>query len=97
MNDITISLPDASLRAYVEQVVAGGDYRSASDYVATLINEDRKRRAKARLEALLLEGLEGEPQVLTKEDWDQMRREYDARHPAADEYRHSAASVDRAT
>jgi len=81
MNDITISLPDASLRAYLEQVVAGGGYRSASDYVATLIDEDRKRRAKARLEALLLEGLEGESQVLTNEDWDQMRREYDARHP----------------
>lgn len=77
MNEITIALPDKATKAYLDQVVASGAFKSTSDYVAALINDDRKRRAKGKLEALLLEGLEGEPKRMTNADWEQMRRDYD--------------------
>jgi antitoxin ParD1/3/4 len=40
-----------------------------------LIRDDEKRRAEERLEALLLEGLESEESVLTRGDFDAIRRE----------------------
>jgi len=45
----------------VDERVAEGSFASASDYVRALIREDRQRRAKASLEAKLLEGLESGP------------------------------------
>lgn len=40
-----------------------------------LIRGDEKRRAEERLEALLLEGLEGEESPLTRDDWTAIRKE----------------------
>jgi len=80
MNAVTITLTDPEIMAIVDKVVASGSYETAGDYVATLIREDQGRR-KARLEALLLEGMEGEATPLTDADWDGMRRRYDERHP----------------
>ena len=50
------------------------------DYIAALIEDDRRRRAKARLESLLLEGLQSEAIEMTDKDWDEMRQQYDERH-----------------
>jgi len=36
---------------------------------ASIIREDEKRKAEERLEALLLEGLQGEESELTRDDW----------------------------
>lgn len=77
MNEITIALPDKATKAYLDQVVASGAFKSTSDYVAALINDDRKRRARQKLEALLLETLHEEPEPMTDADWEQMRRDYD--------------------
>jgi antitoxin ParD1/3/4 len=54
---MNISLPSA-LKAFVDGHVAEGHYATASEYVRELIRNDAK--AKAQLEALLLEGLEGD-------------------------------------
>jgi antitoxin ParD1/3/4 len=81
MDQITIAFPDPSFKAYINELVEAGAFPSVSDYVLALIREDRKRRATAKLEALLLEGLEGEPTELTDRDWEDMRRRYDERHP----------------
>lgn len=52
---MNISLPEL-LRDHVQQRVAEGGFANASDFVRTLIREDRERQAKARLEAMLMEG-----------------------------------------
>ena len=51
-----------------------------NEYLLSLIKADRKRRAKARLESLLLEGLEGDQKRFTDKDWDEMLQRYDDRN-----------------
>jgi antitoxin ParD1/3/4 len=56
-----VSLPDG-MKAFVEEQVQTGGYGSVSEYVRELVRRHQKERAQARLEELLLEGLEsGEP------------------------------------
>jgi hypothetical protein len=45
--------------------------------------DDRKRRARAKLEALLLETIDEEGQELTGKDWAEMRREFNEDLPEA--------------
>ena len=59
----------------VEDQVTNGNYRSASDYLSDLIRADHKAKAQERLEALLLEGLEGEDIEWTPALADEIRRE----------------------
>ncbi|MFM9979067.1 MAG: type II toxin-antitoxin system ParD family antitoxin [Sphingomonadaceae bacterium] len=73
MDDLSISLP-ASQQAFVEDQVAGGQYPSVSDYVSELIRADQKAKAQEKLEALLLEGLEGEATPWTKADAERLIR-----------------------
>ncbi len=54
---------------------AEGRYSSLSEYVRELIREDEKRKAQERREALLLEGLESEASLLTREDLNDIRSE----------------------
>jgi len=74
MQTMNISLPDP-LKDFVDHQIAEGRYSSVSEYIRELIREDEKRRAEERLEALLLEGLESEESVLTRGDFDAIRRE----------------------
>ena len=55
MTSMNVSLPE-DLKEYVEAQSKSG-YSTPSEYVRELIRGDRKRRAKERLDALLLEGL----------------------------------------
>ena len=75
MTSVNISLP-LNQRGYVERRVENGGYGTVSEYVRELIREDEKREAEARLEALLLQAIEsGEPSVMTRDDWDDIRKE----------------------
>ena len=75
MASMNVSLPDP-LKHYVKERVSEGEFSNPSDYVRTLIREDRNRRAKERLEELLLEGLDsGEATEMTSSDWDDVRGE----------------------
>lgn len=74
MQSINISLPDP-LKKFVDGQIAEGRYRSVSEYVRELIRADEKRKAEDRLEGLLVEGLNGEETVFTKEDWSVIRQE----------------------
>ena len=75
MSTMNISLPP-ELRSFVEGEVASGGYSTASEYVRTLIREAQKKKARERLEQLLLEGLEsGEATPMTSNDWEEIRRE----------------------
>jgi len=74
MQSMNISLPEP-LKEFVDGQIAAGRYSSASEYVRELIREDEKRKAQERLEALLLEGLEGAETALSRSDWNDLRKE----------------------
>ncbi len=81
MATLNISLPEGMKIFVEEQVKEGESYTSASDYIRALIREDQKRKAEARLEALLLEGLDsGEPIKVDAAWWKQKRRDLLERH-----------------
>ena len=74
MSSMNISLPQ-ELKDYIETQTKAG-YSTPSEYVRELIREDQKRRAKERLNALLLEGLDsGKPLPATPAFWDELKRE----------------------
>jgi antitoxin ParD1/3/4 len=78
MTSMNISLPE-ELKEYVEERIHSG-YSTPSEYVRELIREDQKRRAKERLEALLLEGLNsGDPIPADAKFWAELKREAVAR------------------
>jgi antitoxin ParD1/3/4 len=54
MASLNISLPD-TMRQWIDQQVASGDYANASDYIRDLLRHDQRQR-----EALNLALLEGE-------------------------------------
>lgn len=73
MKSMNISLPD-SMRVYIEEQVAEGNYSTVSEYFRELVRQDQKRKAQERLETLLLEGLEsGNATAMTDEDWQNIR------------------------
>jgi antitoxin ParD1/3/4 len=75
VDTINISLSDA-LREFVEELVSQGHYGSTNEYLETLIREDRKRRERDRLEAMLLEGLSSGPMTeMAAGDWERIRQE----------------------
>ena len=82
MTSMNITLPEP-MRQFVEAQISSGSYGTASEYVRTLIREDQKRKAKERLEALLLEGLDsGDPVEATPEFWKEMRGRIESRRKA---------------
>ena len=71
---MNISLPD-ELKDYVEEQAQGG-YSTPSEFVRALIRLDQKRRSQARLEELLMEGLQsGEPLPADEKFWSDLKRE----------------------
>jgi len=69
---MTISLPEP-LKQFVEQQVSAGGYASAEEYIGALVEAERKR---ARIEELIVEGLESGPATeMTAEDWEDIRQE----------------------
>jgi antitoxin ParD1/3/4 len=74
MQTMNISLPDP-LKEFIDRQIAEGRYSSVSEYIRELIRDDEKRKAEERLEALLLEGLESEESELTKQHFEDIRKE----------------------
>ena len=82
MTSLNISLPK-SMRDFVEGEVSEGGYSTPSEYVRSLLREERKRKAERELEAFLLAGLKsGEPVEVTPAFWDEKRSELLARRRA---------------
>ena len=74
MASLNVSMPD-EMRAFVDEQTKSGQFSTPSEYIRHLIREDSKRKATARLEALLLEGLDSGPaEPMTDEDWAELRR-----------------------
>jgi antitoxin ParD1/3/4 len=75
MQTMNISLPE-QLKEFVDHQVGSGRYSSVSEYVRDLIRDDEKRKAQDKLEALLVEGIQSSgPTEMTRQDWDEIRRE----------------------
>jgi antitoxin ParD1/3/4 len=72
MDDISISL-SGSTKAFVDAEVADGSYASVIECVDDILRAGTKAMAQEKLEALLLEGLEGEDIEWTDADWDELR------------------------
>jgi antitoxin ParD1/3/4 len=70
---VTELLLPESLEKFVEQEVAEGGYESPERYIRHLIAVEHKRRAKERLQALMEEGLNSEPELVTAEWWAELR------------------------
>ena len=79
MTTLNISLPD-NLRAAANERVARGEYPSLSEYLADLIRRDveLERLEQERIEAILLERLDGPSQEVTDADFDRIRQRLEA-------------------
>jgi antitoxin ParD1/3/4 len=83
MASLNISLPQ-SLKDYVEAQIKAHGYSTPSEYVRELLRQDQKHRAREKLEALLLEGLNsGDPIEITPEYWENKRKQLLRRHAQA--------------
>jgi antitoxin ParD1/3/4 len=70
MTVLRISLSDG-LKEFVEAEVSERGYRTESEYIAALIKEAKKRKAKQKLETMLLAGLSsGDPMPVTEHYWE---------------------------
>jgi antitoxin ParD1/3/4 len=70
--NISIDIPD-DVRAYVETQVIAGAYSSIGEYFIDLVQQDQKRKAQAKLEALLRAGIDSQGQEVTPEYWQDLR------------------------
>lgn len=70
-----VSIPlSASQETFVDEQVASGRYTSIGEFLAELIDAKAKAEAQKRLEAMLLEGLEGEATEWTDADTERLER-----------------------
>lgn len=71
---MSFALPE-SLRAYVDERVASGDYGNTSEYLRELIRGDQQDQAARRFRLLIAAGLEsGDSSVLTEDSVAELRR-----------------------
>ena len=74
MTSMNVSLPE-ELKEFAEAQTKYG-YSTPSEYVRELIREDKKRKAKEKLDTLLLEGLNsGEPMPVDAKFWTDLKME----------------------
>jgi antitoxin ParD1/3/4 len=75
MPTIQLELPDA-LREFVETRAMEQGFPDLADYIRAVLEEERKRATRLRVDQLLLEGLQSGPSVpMTPEEWDEIRQE----------------------
>jgi antitoxin ParD1/3/4 len=70
--NINIDIPD-EVGVYVEAQVMVGAYSSIGEYFLDLVQQDQKRKAQAKLETLLLAGIDSEGQEVTPDYWQNLR------------------------
>lgn len=59
---MNVSLPE-SMKAFIDERLAGDGYGTASEYVRELIRADQKQREEQKLEKLLLERLQSGAEI----------------------------------
>jgi antitoxin ParD1/3/4 len=73
-DSLNISLTDPA-KSFVEAEVAAGGYGTASEYVASVLLAEQKRKALDSLETLALEGLNSGPAIRFSEDVREQHRQ----------------------
>jgi antitoxin ParD1/3/4 len=74
MTSMNVSLPE-ELKEYAEAQTKNG-YSTPSEYIRELIRTDQKRRAKDKLDSMLLEGLRsGDSIPVDGRFWDDLKQE----------------------
>jgi antitoxin ParD1/3/4 len=73
MQSMNISLPE-SMKSFVEAEVASGGYGTASEFIRALLRDAQNRKARAKVDALLLEGLQSEASEMKQADWNELKR-----------------------
>lgn len=74
LTEVNISLP-LSMKAFIDEVVAEGDYSTASEYVRELLEDAKRRKSQEEIEQRLLEALDSGPATpMTKEDWEGIKQ-----------------------
>lgn len=73
MNTLNISLPE-SIKAFIEQQVAKGNYGTVNDYILHLIRQEQAKIA--RVESLLLEGLDSGESIEVTDKWWEAKKTY---------------------
>lgn len=79
--EVTISLPE-TWKEFVDSQVSSGAHGTAANYLKSLVEEDRKRKAREHVDALLEEGLDcKEEREWTPEVLAELRREIAEHQP----------------
>ena len=73
MTTVNISVPD-SMKTFIDEQVAKSGYSTTSEYIRQLLRQEAERVAQARLETLLLEGLDSGEPIEINDDWWQQKR-----------------------
>jgi antitoxin ParD1/3/4 len=72
---MNISLPE-SMKQWVDAQVENGGYGTASEFIRELLRQEQKRRARAQIDANLLDALDsGKSEPMTAKEWEEVRRE----------------------
>jgi antitoxin ParD1/3/4 len=80
METVTIPLPD-SIREFVQAETLSAGYRSPDEYILDLIRDAQRRKAREKVDQLLIEGLESGPPVeWTPELFEKLKAEVRDRH-----------------
>jgi antitoxin ParD1/3/4 len=75
MTTLNISLPD-TMKDFIQEQIQKGGYSTASEYLRYLVRQEQKRVAQAKLDTMLLEGLNsGESIEINDLWWEQMKTE----------------------
>ena len=75
MATMNVSLPD-EMKTFVESQAAKEGFGTVSEYLRSVIRDLQKRQAKQDLEAKLREALlSGPAEPMTREDWNEIKRE----------------------
>lgn len=79
MVTMNISLPD-TMKTFIDRRIAEAGYNTASEYVHDLVRLDQERLDQKKLEAVLVERLEGDDwEEMSPNDWSSMREELQTR------------------
>jgi antitoxin ParD1/3/4 len=78
MSALTVSLSDDA-REFVEAQAAAGGFGSPGAYILKLIDEEKRRKARQKIDAMLLEALQEPATEMTQADWAELRRELEER------------------
>lgn len=85
MTTINISLPD-TMKTFIDNRIAEDGYSTPSEYLHELVRQDQQRKEQKRLEAVLLERLQGDDwQEMSQADWELLQQELKVRLATAGE------------